>query len=306
MKICVIVAWFGPWPAMFPLFMESVRRNGDVDFLFVTDNPQPAGLATHMLWEQMTLDECRGLFARFLGEGIHLHQPYKLCDYRPMFGRCFQDRLAGYDFWGHCDVDIIFGSIRTFLTETILFRFDKILVRGNFSLYRNNDIMNHLYETVVPGVDWRDVVSTDENRLFDEWAGIYKLAVHRDITLWKPEIILDIDRSWYDLRRTIADNVWPQVMYYEDGRVFRWQAGAAHPSEFLLIHLQKRLLRPPTFDPAQEARIYCTPTGFLPGTRAAPLRAEMRRINPRSLTGTALITIRRVWRQLLMILRANG
>lgn len=67
---------------------------------------------------------------------ISLKRPYKLCDFRPAFGEVFPDELAGYDFWGHCDLDVVFGRIRDHLPPAA-FEADKVLIQGNFALYRN-------------------------------------------------------------------------------------------------------------------------------------------------------------------------
>ena len=47
-----------------------------------------------------------------------------------------------YDFWGYCDIDLIFGNIRKFITDDILDKYDKILSRGHFTLFRNKDSIN--------------------------------------------------------------------------------------------------------------------------------------------------------------------
>jgi hypothetical protein len=65
---------------------------------------------------------------------ISLERPYKLCDFRPAFGEIFAEELAGFDFWGHSDLDLIFGQIRD-TCRPLPFR-RQILFNGSFSLYR--------------------------------------------------------------------------------------------------------------------------------------------------------------------------
>ena len=36
-------------------------------------------------------------------------------DLRPAYGVLFEEYLDGYDFWGHCDLDVLFGRIRDHL-----------------------------------------------------------------------------------------------------------------------------------------------------------------------------------------------
>ena len=62
-----------------------------------------------------------------------------------MYGYLFDDYLTEYDFWGHCDVDLIFGNIRKFIDDKILNQYDRILSRGHLSLYRNCKEINELF-----------------------------------------------------------------------------------------------------------------------------------------------------------------
>jgi len=43
-------------------------------------------------------------------------------------GLIFEDYVAGYDFWGHCDLDVVWGDIRKFLHTRILSDSDIILL----------------------------------------------------------------------------------------------------------------------------------------------------------------------------------
>jgi hypothetical protein len=64
-------------------------------------------------------------------------------------GIVFNDYLNDFDFWGHCDVDIIWGDIRKYTTEKILHKYDifstrKGTISGHFSLFRNTLSINQL------------------------------------------------------------------------------------------------------------------------------------------------------------------
>ena len=41
-----------------------------------------------------------------------------MCDYKVAYGEMFQDYIKEYDFWGHCDMDMIFGE-ENFINEII-------------------------------------------------------------------------------------------------------------------------------------------------------------------------------------------
>lgn len=69
-----------------------------------------------------------------LGMQVWLEKPYKLCDFRPLYGEIFSNYVDGYDFWGYCDCDLIFGDIRKFLTEELLSTKDYLLGMGHFHI----------------------------------------------------------------------------------------------------------------------------------------------------------------------------
>jgi hypothetical protein len=293
-KICVIVAYFGEWPSIFPMFLDSIKRNRSIDFLFITGNDDEVLRgAPNIRILKVSLQELSKNFSSVLNLPISIGRPYKLCDFRPMFGHLFAEYVRAYDFWGHCDVDLVFGDIRSFISDDILRGYEKILPRGNFSLYRNTDLINGLYQTKMQDMDWRDIAMSDCNFAFDEWPGIVKILKCKGIPIFMDEIVLDINPLRHDLRRTIPDNVYPQVMYYEKGRVFRWRYGAGTPDEFCLIHLQKRKLNAPKFDISAHERIYFTPTGFLASGVDAVSFREMEAINGRSLIHDATLFAQR-------------
>ena len=104
---------------------------------------------------------------------IALDRPYKLCDFRPAYGEMFQEYLKDYDFWGHCDIDLMWGNLRKFFTDGILNSYDRIYSAGHCSLYRNTPDVNSWYRTLNSGEyqNWHDVFASDKSFAFDEWAG---------------------------------------------------------------------------------------------------------------------------------------
>lgn len=69
---------------------------------------------------------------------ICLESPYKLCDYKPTYGLAFKNWLKDYDFWGYCDLDVVFGNLRNYFTDEILKDSDRCLENGHISLWKNN------------------------------------------------------------------------------------------------------------------------------------------------------------------------
>ena len=49
-------------------------------------------------------------------------------------GVIFTEDLEGFDFWGYCDMNMIFGDIRKFITRDVLLAYKKVLIHGHLSL----------------------------------------------------------------------------------------------------------------------------------------------------------------------------
>jgi hypothetical protein len=130
-SIRLVVPYFGERPSYMPLVIASMARNPDVHWLLLTETPVPDAPPN----VSVQLCEFADLAARIQGHfdfEISPERPYKLCDFRPAFGEVFRDELAGYDFWGHSDLDVLFGQIRKHLLPEA-FDADKILIQGNFA-----------------------------------------------------------------------------------------------------------------------------------------------------------------------------
>src|ERR1700755_1065070 len=120
-KIAFIVCYIGKLPWYFDYFVHSCKYNADIDFFILNDDESYKGaLPANIKLIHTTLEDISTTATQKLGFKITIEYGYKLCDFKPAYGIIFSDLLKGYDFWGHCDIDIIFGSIREFLTDELL------------------------------------------------------------------------------------------------------------------------------------------------------------------------------------------
>lgn len=150
-KICVINCWYGEYPWYLPYFIHSCSFNASIEFIIITDNVtsipyKPANVKII----HKTLEEIKASARQKFGFAVNIDYPYKLCDLKPSYGLLFSDLIIGYDFWGQCDLDIIWGNIRGFITNEMLNTYDFISLRhdyttGCFALYRNNKKMNTFF-----------------------------------------------------------------------------------------------------------------------------------------------------------------
>lgn len=273
----MVVVYMGQIPPYFQLWAKSCLYNEDYDFLFFTDQNIPKGeLPKNVLLHNFTLESVNNRLVRLFGNDCKISSNYKLCDLRPLYGEVFAEELRNYDFWGHCDTDLIFGCISHFLTDDILSKYDKILTLGHFTLYRNTPYVNSLYRTMDKRKRYKEALASDGSCFFDE--GIFKqiIPLYRKKKLF-PVWLYD-DR--YNINSVFANNNIPiyvnfdiiaDTNYFEDNlqlcwgscvdyndrhskqSVFCWErgrlrryyikSGEIKKEEFMYIHLQKRQMK---------------------------------------------------------------
>ena len=172
-SIAFVIPWGGNLPVYFQLWLESCRRNPSVDFLVFTDDCTEYNYPDNVKVHYMSFEQMKELFQKHYDFPLSIRAPYKFCDFRPAFGEIFSDYLVGYDYWGHCDVDLIWGDIRKFVTDDVLTKYKRIFSRGHCSIYENSSEVNAFYRTL-PACgcqDWKNVFQCEKSCCFDEWAG---------------------------------------------------------------------------------------------------------------------------------------
>lgn len=142
-SIIFIVPYFGKWPEWMDLYIDSIRRNPTIDFLFITDcDTTVLTDIPNVSFRQITFEEYISRYKKVLGEDIQITDPYKICDLRPFFGIIHEQDIHKYDFFGWTDTDLFFGNIRSFYTNDILQRYQvlsthAIRLSGHCALLKN-------------------------------------------------------------------------------------------------------------------------------------------------------------------------
>ena len=170
-SIVLIGCYFGKLPWYFEYFVHSCRFNTTIDFVIITDDKSyTKSLPENILLVNMTLRQINLLASSKLNTNANIQYGYKMCDFKPAYGVIFDEFLVGYDYWGHIDIDVIFGDIREFITPEVLEKYKLISVRpdwltGCFLLYKNCLRLNTLYTN---SKDYKKVFSSAEHYCFDE------------------------------------------------------------------------------------------------------------------------------------------
>lgn len=139
-RIALCIPYFGKLNKLFLPWIISAAHNTDYDFLIFTNDKDSFvfdGVYSNVKFFHFEFKDMQSLISKKISKFARLTTPYKLCDYKPAYGLIFEDYLNGYDFWGYCDIDLVFGRINHFITDDILAKYDKILTLGHLSLIRN-------------------------------------------------------------------------------------------------------------------------------------------------------------------------
>ena len=170
-SIILIIPYFGKWPIWMELYLDSIKRNETIDFFFITDcDTSLLEEIKNISYERTTFEEYIRRYKILLGEDIKIPNAYKICDLRPFFCLVHEDIIKKYDFFGWTDVDLFFGSIRSFYTNEILTKFDvlsthKTRLSGHLALLRNTE--NH--KTIGFEIyNWRQALQNPEFVGIDE------------------------------------------------------------------------------------------------------------------------------------------
>lgn len=286
LKIVIIGFYYGKFPEWMQYWLRSCADNPSIDFLIVTDI-ELDNIPSNVRILNLSLSDVKRIFKKKLNINVSLERAYKLCDYKPLYGVLLKEYIDGYDYWGHCDFDLIWGNIRKFVTEYHLEQYDKFLPLGHLSLYQNNDKVNNYYKLDGSKCgDYKRVLENDRNYAFDETDGIFSIYEYNQLPMFIKRIFAEIKTYHKRFRLKKCDrNYKHQVFYYEDGNVCRAyeEHGKIKKEEYIYIHFRRKLPVNTVKTWNALGAFYITPKGFVdkePGI--IPTVAEIEKYNHNS------------------------
>lgn len=266
-SIGIILPYYGEFHNYFQMLINSMSMNNTIDFLIVTDIENNFKHGENVKFISMTLEDIRKRASKRFNMKCQLSKPYKLCDYKPAYGLIFEDLLAGYEFWGYCDPDCIYGNIRKFITENILEKYDRIMNLGHFTLYRNVHEVNAAFmDLTMPAYSYKEAFRTIGTVGFDERGSIccvYSKSNKKQYTDYS--IIEDIAPGNVRFASHNYTIMTPFIFKYDKGNLFVIckNDNSFELKETMYVHLQKRKMG---LDKSilNKDRYYIVPNSFLP------------------------------------------
>ena len=222
-SIAYIIPYFGKLPNIFPLWLISCRHNPDIDWFLFTDDKRPFNYPPNVKVKYCSFADIRDRIQKCFNFKIELNVPYKLCDYRVAYGEIFKDELKDYDFWGYCDIDLLWGGIRQFYTDEVLSSCEKIGFQGHSTLYKNTREINALYKTSISGIPpYREIFTSNKNYFFDETI-ISSIFDALGIKSFKKTVFAHLNRYSYGFYLKHLD---PKEDYKNKRQIFTLKNGA--------------------------------------------------------------------------------
>lgn len=246
-SICYLVPYFGKLPKGFEMWLLSCKANPTINWCLITDDRTPYDYPKNFIVKYCTYDEVKQRIQNHFDFPVYISKPWKLCDFRPAYGEIFAEELKGFDFWGHCDMDLVFGNIRKFYTDSVLEKYEKIGFQGHSGLYKNTPEVNSRYKTILENCpDYREVFASGDGQFFDE-VGICKIYDAIGIPYFNDTVFAHIDRftsSFYLLYLPEEDKFknHRQVFVWDNGNMIRYYLAGdqVESEEFMYLHTFSR------------------------------------------------------------------
>lgn len=267
MKICIVNLYFGKRPDYFDLFLMSCSQNTKINFLFFIDFDIPLEVPPNVTFIKTTFKEIVSLVQSKFNFEVALKNAYKLCDFRPAFGEVFERHLKDYDWWGHCDFDMILGDLSNVIELANQSQYAKILRQGHLTLFKNDASINRVYRNDFTNVDiiknqngkevhrayphdgvfmnYQDVFTSDKFMCFDEFWGVDRLFYMMNLPVYREPIMADIRCKSPFVKMTAHPNFLGQYFVLSNGKLSRLSLFMKNKKveSYPYIHLQKRKMK---------------------------------------------------------------
>lgn len=302
MRKCIfILPYFGKFGDYFNLFLRSCEKNAEYDWLILTDDKARYNYPGNVHVIYTTFEEVKAKLMDRIGMKISLPSPYKLCDFKPTYGLVFEDYIANYEYWGHCDCDVMFGDLSALLTPLLCKEYDKLFAAGHLTVYKNNRTNNRRFLgdydgrqlakefLTIPAICWFD----------EDWKkdNIHKMFLRDGVKVFSDVLALNpsgkhtffVQRKYIPEEHRYEEEKYSPALYvWNDGRILRQtvQDNQLQTEEFLYIHLQHRRMKVIGVSDTDKI-IQIVPNKFVPMHRMPETVKEWRKVNKEPLTAYA-------------------
>lgn len=257
-ELVFIIPYFGKFNNYFQFFLESCKKNKNVDWIIFTDDKTKYNYPPNVKVIYMSFSEIKEVIQSKIPFKISLERPYKLCDLRPFYGEIFRKYVEQYYYWGYCDTDIIWGNIEKMIFKILKEqKYDKLFFLGHCSIFRNNKSNNKFLKKILYKEQRvKDVLQNKDNCSFDEEfkksINTFYIDEGKLILLKELEANIYMKATFFKLvlydflsKRYKVEKRKKFLMVYDNGNLKRYymEEGKLKQEEFLYIHMQSRKMK---------------------------------------------------------------
>ena len=258
-KCAIILPYFGKFNNYFPLFLKSCGKNKKFTWIIYTDDKTKFDYPDNVQVKYMSFYEFQDFVSQKFDFRISLERAYKLCDFRPAYGYIFEDDIKGFEYWGHCDCDLVFGNLDKLLIPIINEGYDKIFAVGHLTLYKNTKENNLLFKSKLNGREiYREFMTSSEGCWFDEdWKdeNIHAIFLEKSKKVYTKDLSANPygDYARFRLRgydsseRCFKTESYKESLFiWNNGEIIRYYKkgkSEVNSQEYLYMHLQRRKMK---------------------------------------------------------------
>lgn len=243
-SIIIIFPYFGNLPPQYNAWRASALHNPTITFMFFTDaDVKPA---ENIIVHKMEFRIFQQMVQKAFDFPIVLDRPYKLCEYKQAYGYILQDYIKGYDYWGFGDLDLVYGDIRSFLTDRVL-EYKFLLGWGHMTILHNDEDTNTYFMKQVPGYqNYKEAFTTSRITFFDEYGfnGCSdKWKDCRPEECWLESPFDNASKPKQSYHFNSLTRGWKQVIFeHKENKLYmiRFNHGHIEKKESLYAHFQHR------------------------------------------------------------------
>ena len=221
-KIKYIIPYFGKLPKTFEFWLLSCKHNPSINWLIFTDDKTEYNYPDNVEVVYCNFEFVKNKIQNIFDFDIELSVPRKLCDYKVVYGEAFQEYLDGFDFWGYCDLDMVFGNIRDYFTDELLDKYSKIGFQGHSTIFKNDMNINSVYKCEFDDLpSYKTVFNSPDGFCFDEPI-ITEIFKRKNIPSYLETNFIHFSK--YDIG-LYCEHLPKSEDYKNDNQIFVWDNG---------------------------------------------------------------------------------
>lgn len=171
MKTCLFIPYFGKLPLWFDFFLKSCENNKEYDFYIYTDDTEELYTPDNVIIKRTSLKIYSSYLLCNLGLEEYTLSYSKLCDFRPFLYYIHNDIVKNYDYWGYCDLDLVFGDLSKFFAKHLENKVVSISTHadrfsGHFSLFSVDSYDSRLSPFKIK--NWKELLIDNKHLAIDE------------------------------------------------------------------------------------------------------------------------------------------